>query len=41
MNGNELSVKLRDALAKEMTKSQLEKAQNLTGECIRKKYKDC
>ena len=33
--------KNRDILAKEMTPSQLEKAQDLARECVRKKYKGC
>jgi len=33
--------KLRDIVAKEMTPSQLEKAQDLARECVRKKYKGC
>ena len=33
--------KNRDLLAKEMTPSQLEKAQDLARECVRKKYKGC
>ena len=33
--------KLRDIVAKEMTPSQLEKAQDLARECVRKKFKGC
>jgi TPR repeat protein len=33
--------KSRDLLAKEMTPSQLEKAQDLARDCVRKKYKEC
>ena len=40
-NGSEMGGKLRDAVAKGMTPSQLEKAQDLARECIRKKYKGC
>ena len=40
-NGNENGVKLRDLVAKQMTPVQLEKAQDLARECVRKKYKGC
>ena len=40
-NGKEGGGKLRDLVAKEMTPTQLEKAQNLARECIRKHYKGC
>ena len=40
-NGNENGGKLRDAVTKAMTPSQLEKAQDLARECVRKKYKGC
>ena len=40
-NGNELGAKLRNFVEKKMTPSQLEKAQVLARECIRKKYKGC
>jgi len=40
-NGNENGGKLRDFVAKRMTPSQLETAQKLARECIRKKYKGC
>ena len=40
-NGNELSAKFRGLVEKQMTPSQLEKAQDLARECVGKKYKDC
>ncbi len=40
-NGNEKGAKLRDMLEKEMTPSQIEKAQDLSRECVRKNYKGC
>ncbi len=40
-NGLENGGKLRDLAAKEMTPSQLEKAQDLARECVRKNYKGC
>jgi uncharacterized protein len=40
-NGNENGGKLRDFVAKRMTPSQLETAQKLARECVRKKYKGC
>ena len=40
-NGNENGVKLRSFVTKEMTPSQIEKAQDLARECVRKKYKGC
>jgi uncharacterized protein len=40
-NGDEDGGKLRDLVAKEMTSSQIEKAQELARECIRKEYKGC
>ena len=40
-NGNENGGKLRDIVAGEMTPSQLEKAQDLAREWVRKKYKGC
>ena len=40
-NGNENGGKLRDFLAKRMTPSQLEKAQDLARECVAKNYKGC
>ena len=35
------SIKNRDAVGKQMTQSQLKKAQDLARECVRKKYKGC
>jgi len=40
-NGNTIGGKLRDMVARKMTPSQLEKAQDLAHECVRKKYKGC
>ena len=40
-NGNENGGKLRDASAEEMTPAQIEKAQELARECVRKEYKGC
>ena len=40
-NGNELGAKLRDDFEKKMTPSQIETAQKLARECVRKKYKEC
>jgi len=40
-NGNEIGGKLRDLVAKKMTTSQLEKAQDLARECMKKNYKGC
>ena len=40
-NGDEDGGELRDAVAKEMTATQIEKAQELARECIRKEYKGC
>ena len=40
-NGNENGGKLRDLVSKEMTSSQLEKAQDLARECVAKNYKGC
>ena len=40
-NGSVNGGKLRDLAAKKMTPSQLEKAQDLARECVRKKYKGC
>jgi hypothetical protein len=40
-NGNERGAKVREIAAKQMTPSQLEKAQDLARECVRKKYKGC
>ena len=38
---NEIALKGRDLIAKLMTPSQLETAQKLARECVRKKYKGC
>ena len=40
-NGSENGDKLRDAVAKLMTAPQIEKAQELARECVRKEYKGC
>ena len=40
-SGYKGAVKPRDILEKEMTPNQLEKAQKLARECVRKKYKGC
>ena len=40
-NGDEKGGRLRDTVAKQMTTSQIETAQKLARECVRKKYKDC
>ena len=40
-NGDEDGGKLRDIAAKNMTPSELETAQKLARECVRKKYKGC
>jgi TPR repeat protein len=39
--GLEDAVKNREIIAKEMTASQIEKAQTLASECVAKKYKSC
>ena len=39
--GSKNSSKSRDNVAKKMTPSQVEKAQKLARECVRKRYKDC
>ena len=39
--GNKKAVESRDLVAKEMTSSQIEKAQELAAECEKKKYKGC
>ena len=39
--GSKNSSKSRDNVAKKMTLSQVEKAQKLARECVRKRYKDC
>ena len=40
-SGYKLASKYRDNIAKKMTPSQVEKAQKLARECVRKRYKDC
>jgi len=40
-NGNENGGELRDLVAKEMTSSQIQEAQRLARECVRKNYKGC
>ena len=40
-NGSEEGAKMRDLAAKQMTPSQLETAQKLARECVRKNYKGC
>ena len=40
-NGSEDGAKVREIAAKDMTPSQLETAQKLARECVRKKYKGC
>ncbi len=40
-NGDEDGGELRDAVAKEMTATQIEKAQELARECVRNVYKGC
>ena len=40
-SGDKDAVKNRDIVAKRMTPSQIEKAQKLARECVRKKYKGC
>jgi TPR repeat protein len=39
--GSEEAMKARDIMAKNMTASQIEKAQTLAGECVAKNYKGC
>ena len=41
ISGDRNAVKNRDIVAKQMTSSQLETAQKLARECVRKKYKGC
>ena len=41
MNGNDLGALLRDDFAEKMTSSQIEEAQLLARECIKKNYKGC
>ena len=40
-NGNENASKVLDLLVKSMTPSQIEKAQDLARECVKKNYKGC
>jgi uncharacterized protein len=40
-NGSKGGATVRDAAATQMTPSQLEKAQDLARECVRKNYKGC
>jgi TPR repeat protein len=40
-SGDKVASKNIETVAKQMTPSQLEKAQNLARECVRKKYKGC
>ena len=40
-SGDKDAIGSRDIIAKRMTPSQLEKAQNLARECVRKNYKGC
>ena len=40
-SGDKDSVENRDSIAKEMSSSQIETAQKLARECVRKKYKGC
>ena len=40
-NGYELSLENRDLVAKSMTSSQIEEAQRLARECVKKNYKGC
>ena len=40
-SGEKYAVKYRDIVAKRMTPSQLEKAQDIARECGRKNYKGC
>ena len=40
-NGNEDGVTLRDRVAKEMTSTDISKAQKLARECMAKNYKGC
>ena len=41
ISGDKYASKNRDIVAKRMTPSQLEKAQDLARECVRKEYKGC
>ena len=40
-SGDANAVNERDVIAKKMTRSQLEKAQDLARECVKKNYKGC
>ncbi|MDP6417655.1 MAG: sel1 repeat family protein, partial [Gammaproteobacteria bacterium] len=40
-SGDKDAIGIRDIIAKRMTPSQLEKAQDLARECVRKNYKGC
>ena len=40
-NGVEFGGELRDLVAKQMPPSQIEKAQDLARECLKKDYKNC
>ncbi len=40
-SGDKDAVSIRDIVAERMTPSQLETAQTLARECVRKKYKGC
>jgi SOS response regulatory protein OraA/RecX len=40
-NGYKTGAKSRDIISKQMTPSQIEKAQELARQCIKKEYKDC
>jgi len=39
--GNEVGITMRDILTDQMTASQIEKAQDLARQCLKKNYKDC
>ena len=41
MNGNERGELVRDGVAEKMTSSQIEEAQQLARECVKKNYKGC
>ena len=41
LQGSEKGLENRDIIAKEMTASQIEKAQTLASECVAKDYKNC
>jgi hypothetical protein len=40
-SGDEMAVKNRGIVAKQMTPAQIAEAQKLARECVRKKYKGC